>query len=107
MTFPAEKICMNCHSSIKTDSPEIQKVAKFFAEQRRLPWVRVYQVPTFVFWSHRSHTDAGATCTDCHGAVPEMELMFKAKGIAMGDCMDCHRQKKVPNDCTFCHEKMN
>lgn len=107
MTFPAEKICMNCHSSIKTDSLEIQKVAKFFAEQRRLPWVRVYQVPTFVFWSHRSHTDAGATCTDCHGAVPEMELMFKAKGIAMGDCMDCHRQKKVPNDCTFCHEKMN
>lgn len=107
MTFAAEKVCMSCHSAIKTESPDIQKVAKFFAEQKRLPWVRVYQVPTFIFWSHKSHLDAGATCADCHGDVREMEVMYKAKGVAMGDCMDCHRQRKAPNDCSFCHERLN
>lgn len=107
MTLPAEKICMSCHRAVKTDSAEIQKLAKFFTDQKRVPWLRVYQVPTYVYWSHRYHLDAGATCADCHGEVREMDVMFKAKGVTMGDCMDCHRLKKAPNDCSYCHEKHN
>jgi len=36
-----------------------------------------------------------------------LEVMAKVKELSMGSCMDCHRQKKVSNDCTFCHDKAN
>lgn len=107
MTFPAEAKCMACHQTIKPDSEEIQKLAKFFIGKKRVPWVRVYQLPTFVYWSHKSHTDAGAGCSDCHGDVKSLSVMAKEKDMSMGSCMDCHRQKKVSNDCTFCHDKLN
>ncbi|WP_051670714.1 cytochrome c3 family protein [Bryobacter aggregatus] len=107
MTFPVESKCMTCHQAIKTDSPEIQKLAKFAADKKRVPWTRVYQVPTFVFWSHKAHLDAGAKCSDCHGEVATLTLMSKEKETSMGACMECHRQKKVSNDCSFCHEKLN
>jgi len=107
MTFPAEAKCMGCHQVIKKDSEEIQKLAKFFTDKKRVPWVRVYQVPSFVYWSHKTHMDAEAKCADCHGEVKTLSVMAKTKDLSMGSCMDCHRQKKVPNDCTFCHEKMN
>ncbi len=107
MTFPAEAKCMGCHQVIKKDSEDIQKLAKFFTDKKRVPWVRVYQVPTFVYWSHKTHMDAEAKCTDCHGEVKTLSVMAKTKDLSMGSCMDCHRQKKVSNDCTFCHEKMN
>ncbi len=107
MTFPAEAKCMGCHQVIKKESEEIQKLAKFFAEKKRVPWVRVYQVPTFVYWSHKSHIDAEQTCESCHGDVKGMEVMAQVKEVSMGACMDCHRVKKVSNDCTFCHDKDN
>ncbi len=107
MTFPAEAKCMACHKTIKTDSPEIQRLAKFVEEKKRVPWVRVYQVPSFVFWSHKSHLDAGASCAECHGEVGTMPQIVKAKGTTMGDCMSCHSKYKAPNDCSFCHEKVN
>jgi hypothetical protein len=107
MTFPAEAKCMGCHQVIKKDSEEIQKLARFFQEKKRVPWVRVYQVPTFVYWSHKSHSDAGLTCEKCHGDVAGLEVMAKVKDLSMGSCMDCHRQMKVSNDCTFCHDKVH
>lgn len=107
MTFPAEAKCMACHKTVKTDSPEIQRLAKFVEEKKRVPWTRVYQVPTFVFWSHKSHLAAGATCQECHGEVANMAVMEKVKGVSMGDCMSCHSKYKAPNDCSFCHDKVN
>src|SRR5688572_17025066 len=46
--FPPEALCMSCHSSVKKDSPHIQKLAKFAREKKPVPWVRVYRVPDYV-----------------------------------------------------------
>jgi hypothetical protein len=105
MTFPVESKCMACHATIKTDSPHIEKLANFAKDKKRVPWVRIYQVPTYVYWSHKSH--AAMSCEDCHGEVKTMPAMFKAKEMNMGACMTCHMQKKVSNDCQFCHDKAN
>jgi Zn ribbon nucleic-acid-binding protein len=107
MTFPAERTCMACHTSVKTDSAEIRKLAKFHEESKPVPWIRVYRLPTFVYWSHKSHLAAGATCETCHGPVAERTAISKEKGIAMADCMSCHRQHQASNDCSYCHEKLN
>ena len=62
MGFPAESFCMTCHQTIKRDSPHIQKLAAAAKEKNPIPWVRVYRLPGFVYFSHRLHTEAGAAC---------------------------------------------
>ncbi len=104
MGIAASKVCMQCHTAIKTDSPHIQKIAASAAENRPMKWVRVYQIPTYVIFSHRTHTEAGNICQDCHGPVPEREVLTKEGDISMTGCMNCHKAKNASNDCTFCHE---
>ncbi|MBC7924859.1 MAG: cytochrome c3 family protein [Bryobacteraceae bacterium] len=107
MTWPASSKCMGCHTTVATDSDEIRKLAQFVAQKQEVPWVRVYRLPTFVFWSHKVHMDWGAKCGDCHGEVATRTQLYVEKPITMAACMDCHRANKAPNDCTFCHEQRN
>ncbi len=104
MGIPAASVCMPCHSAIHTDSPAIQKLAAFAKNSRRIPWVRVYEIPTYVTFSHREHAAAGNTCAECHGKVTERDQLYREGDISMGGCMACHRLKKASNDCTYCHE---
>lgn len=105
MTIAAASKCMQCHSAIKTDSPAIQKLAAFAKNEREIKWQRVYQIPAYVRFSHRSHTDASVACATCHGPVAEREQLAKEVDLSMGACMACHRMKKVSIDCGFCHDQ--
>jgi hypothetical protein len=105
MGFPAASYCMSCHQSVKADSPHIAKIASAAKEKKLIPWVRVYQIPGYVFFSHRAHTEAGASCETCHGPVRERDVIRKEVDISMGACMDCHRKNKASNACTYCHEE--
>ena len=105
MTLPEVSRCMQCHSAVKTDSPAIQKLATLAKRNREIEWVRIYQIPTYVAFSHRAHLEAGATCLECHGPVAEREHLFRETDISMGGCMNCHRARKASNDCTYCHEQ--
>lgn len=99
--------CMQCHEDVKTDSPAIQKLASFAKDKREIGWRRVYEIPAFVFFSHRSHLQAGTACAECHGEVKDLERMARVKLINMATCVNCHQSKGAGIDCTFCHEKMN
>ena len=103
MTFPATSTCMTCHAGIKADSPSIQALAGHDASKTAVPWVRVYQIASYVNFSHRAHVAAGASCADCHGQVPTRDRMFREGNITMGACMECHRQKSASLDCNYCH----
>jgi hypothetical protein len=59
MTYPVTATCMTCHTTVATDRPAIQKLATYAAENKPIPWVRVYEVPDYVFWSHGSHLRPG------------------------------------------------
>lgn len=100
-------MCMQCHSDIKADSPAIQRLASYAAEKKPIRWVRVYEIPSYVFFSHRVHTEAGASCAECHGEVREIEKMYRVKPVTMASCMNCHQAKGASTDCNYCHEKMN
>lgn len=107
MGLASAAMCMQCHEDVKADSPAIQKLAGFAKDKREIRWVRVYEIPSYVFFSHRSHLNAGAACAECHGEVKELEQMYQAKKINMASCMNCHQAKGASVDCTFCHDKMN
>ena len=101
--LPGPVRCMFCHRAIKKDTAEIQKLAALQREEKKLNWVRVYQTPDFVFFSHVSHVNGGIDCETCHGPVKERDALAKEVSTSMTACMNCHAAKKVSNDCHFCH----
>jgi len=104
MGFPATSKCMACHIAIAKDKPSIVKLAEAAKAKKDIEWVRIYQIPAFVAFSHKAHLEAGATCNKCHGNVAQRDVLFKETDISMGACMTCHRENKASNDCGFCHE---
>lgn len=105
MGIPEASVCMNCHRSIKADSPAIQKLAGFAKSHKDIPWVRVYKLPDYVFFNHTEHMEKGAKCSTCHGDVAQMDVMHKVTDISMGACMACHQANKASVSCTYCHNQ--
>ena len=105
MGFPAASFCMTCHRTVKADSPHIQLVAAAARDKKPIPWVRVYRIPTYVYFSHRVHTEASATCETCHGQVRARDAITREVTHDMRSCMACHVATKARNDCTACHEE--
>ena len=105
MGYPAESFCMSCHKVVKAESPHIRKLAAAAEQKKPLLWVRVYRLPAYVYFSHRVHTEAGATCETCHGPVRERDVITKEVANNMPFCMACHTASKARNDCSTCHEE--
>ncbi len=61
-------------------------------EQQPLRWIRVYNLPDFVFFDHRRHVNAGVACQRCHGPVNTMEKIEQTSDLTMGWCVNCHRR---------------
>ncbi len=105
MTFPDTQRCMACHQTIDRNQPPIQSLAKFAESKKPVPWVRVYAVPAWVFWSHRTHLDAGVKCEACHGKVGQMDVVARVtKVTTMDGCVSCHQEKDATTGCRSCHE---
>jgi hypothetical protein len=104
--IPGEAICMGCHATIKASSPAIQKLAEFHKTKKPVPWVTVYRVPDYVWFSHEVHyREARVDCVNCHGPVAEREVIVKEKPTSMNSCMNCHEKHGAPNECDVCHDK--
>ncbi len=107
MTIVEASTCMQCHSVIKADSPEIKRLAEFAKSKTPIPWTPVYELPSFVKFSHRVHLDKGNTCQECHGQVAQRDRLYRETSLTMGTCMNCHQVKKATLDCAACHELPN
>lgn len=102
-TLPPPSLCMACHAAVRTDSPEVRKIAAAAESGKPLRWVRVYRVPDYVFFGHRRHLAAGATCTECHGPVETRDVLEKEVSTSMNACLECHRRRGAPTHCALCH----
>jgi hypothetical protein len=89
--IPSASLCMNCHSQIRKDSPEVQKIAQSIADNRPIEWVRVHDLPDHAVFNHSRHVTAGLKCQQCHGPVETMERVSQADPLFMGMCVTCHR----------------
>jgi len=104
MTFPNESRCMLCHSIIKVESPAIQKLAAYEKTHQNVPWVQIYSLPDYVFFSHNTHIRKGKiACETCHGPVTERDVITKETDISMKACVDCHVEKHARTICNTCH----
>jgi hypothetical protein len=88
--MPAVNTCMGCHLIVAAAKPEIKKLAKYAADKRPIPWVRIHKVPEYVHFPHVRHVNAGVTCQSCHGQVQKMAQVYQYASLNMGWCINCH-----------------
>ena len=89
--IPPTKTCMNCHSQIWTNAPILEPVRASFRNDKPLNWIRVNDLPDFVYFNHQIHIKQGVGCDTCHGPVDKMPLMYQAMPLLMEWCVGCHR----------------
>jgi len=89
---------------------------------RPIPWVRIYDLPDFVYFDHRAHVSRGVACETCHGPIETMDRVRQVGSLSMGWCIKCHRinvaegqevlppglghpevSNHVSTDCSTCH----
>ncbi|HEY9137287.1 MAG TPA: cytochrome c3 family protein [Terriglobus sp.] len=107
LAIPQPSKCMLCHAAIATDKPAIKELTEKAKNNELVSWVRIYRVPSFVTFSHKTHTSAGATCEGCHGPVAERTVMAEEKNLHMAGCISCHQQANAPATCDTCHAIMS
>ncbi|GAB3235912.1 c-type cytochrome [Hymenobacter seoulensis] len=91
--IPSANICMNCHSQIKTESPEIKKIYRAIERKQPIQWVRIHNLPDLSYFNHSQHTQVGGLeCQTCHGPIQNMEVVYQYSPLTMGWCINCHRE---------------
>jgi hypothetical protein len=90
--IPPTKTCMNCHSQIFNQSPTLEPVRASWRNGTSIEWVKVHDLPDFVYFNHSAHVNKGVGCTTCHGPVDKMAFVWQEKSLLMEWCLECHRQ---------------
>ena len=104
-SVPGANTCMNCHSLVLTQSPEIQKIRKAWESGEPIQWVKVHDLPDHARFSHQPHLNFGFDCSECHGQVNSMDVVATQNSFNMGWCVNCHRdpEHNASVDCVTCH----
>ncbi|MEO6982413.1 MAG: cytochrome c3 family protein [Edaphobacter sp.] len=89
--IPPTKTCMNCHAQIWTNAELLEPVRQSWATGASIQWIRVHDLPDYVYFNHEIHVNKGIGCASCHGRVDEMPLMYEQNTLQMEWCLNCHR----------------
>lgn len=106
-SIPSLNVCMNCHNSVKTESPEIHKIydalgydpeKRTYDESKARPiqWVRIHNLPDLAYFNHSQHTTVGnIKCQTCHGPIETMAEVKQYSPLTMKWCVQCHKRTEV------------
>jgi hypothetical protein len=108
--IPPANVCMNCHGMLAKQSVDLERLKESIEQQRPISWIKVHNLPDFVYFNHSRHIVADVACRDCHGRVEAMVRVEQQAPLTMGWCIQCHRARQrdphVPADnldCGKCH----
>jgi hypothetical protein len=88
--IPPTKTCMICHAIVWNRAAVLEPVRASYATGAPLRWVRVHDLPEFVFFDHGIHVAKGVGCSTCHGRVDRMPLTQQVHTLQMRWCLGCH-----------------
>ncbi|MBX3321569.1 MAG: cytochrome c3 family protein [Phycisphaeraceae bacterium] len=95
---PPVATCYGCHAENRLRMPggdEQEKKVAFireaYAENKPIPWREIHILPDYVQFPHLVHIEAGVSCYSCHGQITAMPVVAQQHSLAMGWCLDCHR----------------
>jgi len=89
--IPPTETCMTCHSQLWTHAKLLEPVRDSLSSGKPLRWLRVNDLPDFVYFNHSIHVNKGVGCVSCHGRIDRMPLTWQAKTLFMSWCLECHR----------------
>lgn len=97
--IPNVQTCYGCHAESRlakyTDETHKTKtnfIREAYATDKPIEWRRVHKVPDYVHnFPHHAHLNAGISCYSCHGRIDTMPVVYQAKPMSMGWCLECHR----------------
>jgi len=93
--IPSTDVCMNCHSLVKQDSPEILKLRESAQSGRPIEWIKVHNLPDYAYFNHAAHVNKGVSCVECHGRVDQMDIVQQVQPLSMSWCLECHREPEL------------
>ena len=93
--IPPTKTCINCHSQIWTNAALLEPVRQSWATGASIQWIKVHDLPDYVYFNHEIHVNKGIGCASCHGRVDQMPLMYMENTLQMEWCLNCHRNPAV------------
>lgn len=88
---PPTQTCMNCHATVKTESPKLAKVRKSWETNQPIEWVRIHKTPDYAYFDHSAHLTVGVGCKSCHGRIDQMVVVSQKEPLNMEWCLNCHR----------------
>ena len=59
-------------------------------------WLKVHDLPDYVYFNHSAHVTRGLGCETCHGRIDQMVQVYQHAPLTMQWCVDCHRDPE-PN----------
>jgi hypothetical protein len=89
--MPSTHVCLDCHSQLFVDSPELAPLWQSVRERQPLRWNRVHDLPDFAYFDHSIHVAKGVACQECHGRVDRMPMLWREASLDMQWCLACHR----------------
>ncbi len=89
--LPPTQTCMNCHKMVRAQSEKLIAVLASYSTGMPIEWVRVHDLPDYVYFNHSAHVRRGIGCVSCHGRVDTMETVYQVEPLSMGWCLSCHR----------------
>jgi hypothetical protein len=109
--IPSARVCLTCHSQLFADAPMLAPLRESERTGVPLRWIRVHDLPDFVFFNHSIHVAKGVACDDCHGPVERMPRIQRVASLEMQWCLQCHREmvkargldERRMTDCSTCH----
>jgi hypothetical protein len=90
--LPTTQVCMNCHQKVRSNTEKMLPIRESFVTGMPIPWVKVHDLPDYVYFNHSAHVSRGIGCASCHGRIDKMEVVAQEQPLTMGWCLDCHRQ---------------
>ena len=88
---PPTQVCMNCHARILVGDTRLAPVKQSWTSGLPIPWVKIHDLPDYVYFNHSAHFDRGVGCFSCHGQIDQMDVVRQIFPLSMGWCLDCHR----------------
>jgi hypothetical protein len=90
-SIPTTQTCMACHQTIRADSEKLAPLRESHETGKPIQWVRVHDLPDFVYFDHSAHVSRGVGCVSSHGRIDKMEVVRQSETLRMSWCLGCHR----------------
>ncbi len=89
--IPPARVCMNCHERVRAESPRLAPIRAAAKGGAAVAWVKVHDLPDYVYFNHSAHVRRGVGCVSCHGRIDRAAVVAQAEPLSMGWCLECHR----------------